>query len=108
MKTLSTLMLGLAIVAAPLAAHADGQYQTIDSVNRRGDTAIAISGVLVGDSTSTPSYISNSSSVSLVDACERGALLMMAHPGRYLLSMYATNNGCTLTPAPAPTPAKTN
>ena len=103
MKTIAILAFGLAVVAAPLAA----QYQTIDSVNHRNSGNLYFSGVLVGQSTSTSDLFNNSGSVDIVQACERDALLMITHPGRFLLNVsYAT--GCTLTPAPAPTPAKTN
>lgn len=99
MKTALTLAFGLAATLAPLAARADGQYQTIDSVNRLTTDQVAFSGVLVGGSTSqTDNVHIASTTTQVVDACERTMLLMLTHPGRYVLTVQSST-GCTIAPA---------
>jgi hypothetical protein len=94
-KTTLALALGLAVTVAPLAARADGQYQTIDSVNRRNQTYLYFSGVLVGASASTADVYDLNSAAPQADGCERDMLLMLTHPGRYLLTVNFST-GCTL------------
>lgn len=115
MKT--SLMLAAGLLLVPLAAHAAPttintavQFQTIDSVNRYYTSALSFTGIAVGQTTSQ-AYVWSSSQQPVADSCERDMLLMITHPGRYILTIVASYNpvvssGCTLTPN-VPTPAST-
>jgi hypothetical protein len=96
-KTLSALVVG-AVIAAPLAAYADTQFQSLDSFNRVNVQLSKFAGIPVGQSTSVTVNQAFSDS-SAADGCERGALMMLAHPGRFLLTV-TLGQGCVLAPNP--------
>jgi hypothetical protein len=93
-KTAALLTLLGSLAAAPSIAHATDVYTTVDSYQVHVSSILTVKGILQGAATATETLY-QVNSMDGAKRCDALALLVITHPGKYLLEV--SNNACRLT-----------
>ena len=87
-----------AVLAAPAAAFAT-DYQSIERVQRVDSQQLSVYATPVGKSQSVQFYVNGGEyDVDRANACERYALIVLTHPGRFLFTIDDVGSKCSIAP----------
>ena len=104
MSRMTTIFAGLVTLALAGAARADAPtppftITTVDEFERLDDTTFSLTGLVSGETTPRvmqlhAGYVPYEGAplTKSADACERGALMMSTHPGRFTLRVARNDN----------------